>query len=109
MPAQRFHTDKGGKDISLFNEDIKDWTVTFADTRNWSKSLHRLIRERKLIANKYTGFWKAMDTFKDKKAMTGSLWGTRLGKYGSAIKACAWFPSPSPKTRNRSPSPYTLS
>ena len=27
----------------------------------------RLIPERKLIAYKYTGFWSAMDTFKDKK------------------------------------------
>lgn len=34
---------------------------------------HRLIRERKLIANKYTGFWKAMDTFKDKKGFDDLL------------------------------------
>ncbi len=27
----------------------------------------RLIRDRKLIAHKYSGFWAAMDTFKDKK------------------------------------------
>lgn len=27
----------------------------------------RLMRKRKLITIKYTGFWKAMDTFKDKK------------------------------------------
>jgi len=29
----------------------------------------RLIRERKLVANRYDGFWVAMDTFKDKKRL----------------------------------------
>lgn len=29
---------------------------------------HRLIAEKKLIAHRYGGFWKAMDTFKDKKS-----------------------------------------
>lgn len=33
----------------------------------------RLIEERKLIATKYTGFWKAMDTFKDKKGFDDRL------------------------------------
>jgi glucose-1-phosphate cytidylyltransferase len=27
----------------------------------------RLIKERKLLASKYNGFWSSMDNFKDKK------------------------------------------
>jgi glucose-1-phosphate cytidylyltransferase len=27
----------------------------------------RLIKDRKLLGNKYQGFWASMDTFKDKK------------------------------------------
>jgi glucose-1-phosphate cytidylyltransferase len=29
----------------------------------------RLIAERRLLAHRYTGFWQAMDTFKDQQAL----------------------------------------
>jgi glucose-1-phosphate cytidylyltransferase len=45
-----FVLSDGGKTVSLFNNDIGDWNITFADT-----GLHSNIGERLSIAEKYLG------------------------------------------------------
>jgi glucose-1-phosphate cytidylyltransferase len=61
----------------------------------------RLIQERRLIAHRYQGYWSAMDTFKDKKALDALYAGGdapwELWKHGKSNGAAvSVFPGPQP-------------
>lgn len=85
-PAQSFHAVSLGEDgfvrgiepiadaelwinggFFLFTREIFDYMREGEELVE--EPFRRLIRERRLIAHKYEGFWSAMDTFKDKKAL----------------------------------------
>lgn len=49
----------------IMKNSIFDYIQPGEDLNN--EPFHRLIEERKLLSYPYTGFWKPMDTYKDKK------------------------------------------
>jgi glucose-1-phosphate cytidylyltransferase len=51
----------------IFRNDIFDYLRDDEDLVDGV--FHRLIREKQLMAYEYDGFWKAMDTFKDKQQL----------------------------------------
>jgi glucose-1-phosphate cytidylyltransferase len=48
----------------IFRKEVFDY-INYGEDLN-DEPLHRMIDDRKLIAYRHDGFWKAMDTFKDK-------------------------------------------
>jgi glucose-1-phosphate cytidylyltransferase len=55
----------------LFKQEIFDYIQEGEDLV--LEPFERLIGERQLLAYKYTGFWTAMDTFKDRERLE-DLW-----------------------------------
>ena len=51
----------------IFRNDIFDYLRDGEDLVDGV--FHRLIRDKQLMAYEYGGFWKAMDTFKDKQQL----------------------------------------
>lgn len=53
----------------IMRKSIFDYIEEGEDLNN--EPFHRLLEQRKLLSYKYSGFWKPMDTYKDKKEFDG--------------------------------------
>ena len=62
-------------------------STTFARRELVAEPFQRLLKEKQLIGYTYDGFWKSMDTFKDRQLL--KVWpaaGSRPGKSGRTVR-----------------------